>query len=105
MARIKKGDTVIVRTGASKGVTGSVVRVNASSNTVVVEGANLKKNFVKKTDAKGAGGSIVERPAPIHISNVALLDPKTKKATRVGYRVEGDKKVRVAKKSGSVISK
>jgi large subunit ribosomal protein L24 len=105
MARIKKGDTVIVIAGASKGTTGTVVSVDTASSRVLVEGVAIKKHFMRKTGDKGAGGSIVEKPSFVHISNVALVDPKTKKPTRVGMKVEKGEKVRVAKKSGTVLSK
>lgn len=98
--KIKKGDNVIVIAGAEKGKTGVVLSVNTKAERVVVEKVNLVKKHRKPTQASPEG-SIIEREAGIHVSNVAIVDPKTKKATRVGYKIEGDKKVRVAKASGA----
>lgn len=99
---IKKGDKVIVITGADKGKTGIVQRAYPKLEKVVVEGVNVKKKHKKPTQSNPEG-SILEVYAPIHISNVALIDPKTKKATRVGIKEVKGKKVRYAKKSGEVI--
>ena len=100
--KIKKNDNVIVRTGKDKGKTGKVVKTLRTENRVVVEGVNIAKvhQGARRNDQKG---QIVERAMPIHISNVALIDPKSKKATRVGYKVDGGKKVRIAKKSGTAV--
>ncbi len=100
---IKKGDKVIVISGADKGKTGVVQKALPSLNKVVVEGVNTRKKHKKPTQSNPEG-SIVDIYAPIHVSNVALIDPKTKKATRVGFQVEDGKKVRVSvgkKASGS----
>ena len=97
--KIKKGDEVIVISGKYKGVKGSVLEARPSESRVVVAGVNRHKWHVKPT--QNEPGHIVDREAPIHVSNVALVDPKTKKATRVGYKIEKGKKVRVAKKSGA----
>ncbi|MFA5485547.1 MAG: 50S ribosomal protein L24 [Bacilli bacterium] len=99
---IKKGDKVIVITGADKGKTGIVQRAYPKLEKVVVEGVNIKKKHKKPTQSNPEG-SILEIYAPIHVSNVALIDPKTKKATRVGIKEVKGKKVRYAKKSGEVI--
>lgn len=99
---IKKGDKVIVITGADKGKTGIVQRAHPKLEKVVVEGVNIKKKHKKPTQSNPEG-SILEIYAPIHVSNVALIDPKTKKATRVGIKEVKGKKVRYAKKSGEVI--
>jgi len=99
--KIKKGDEVVVISGKYKGVKGKVLQVRPDESRVVVEGVNRHKWHIKPTQEKP--GHIVDREAPIHVSNVALMDPKTKKATRVGYKMEGDKKVRVSKKSGTQI--
>ena len=96
--KIKKGDEVVVISGKYKGVKGKVLQVRPDESRVVVEGVNRHKWHIKPTQEKP--GHIVDREAPIHVSNVALVDPKSKKPTRVGYKVEGVKKVRVAKKSG-----
>ena len=99
--KIKKGDEVVVISGKYKGVKGKVLQVRPSESRVVVEGVNRHKWHIKPTQEQP--GHIVDREAPIHVSNVALIDPKTKKATRAGYKMEGDKKVRVSKKSGTQI--
>ncbi len=97
--KIKKGDEVIVIAGKYKGVKGAVIEARPTESRVVVEGVNRHKWHIKPT--QNEAGHIVDREAPIHVSNVALVDPKTKKPTRVGYKVEKGKKVRVAKKSGT----
>lgn len=96
--KIKKGDEVVVISGKYKGVKGQVLEARPVESRVVVAGVNRHKWHVKPT--QNQPGHIVDREAPIHVSNVALVDPKTKKPTRVGYKVEKGKKVRVAKKSG-----
>ena len=100
-AKIKKGDRVIVLSGKDKGKTGEVSKVLPKEDRVVVSGVNTVKRHQRPTQT--TPGGIEEKDAPIHISNVALVDPKTGEPTRVGFKVEGDKKVRVAKKSGEVI--
>ena len=97
--KIKKGDEVVVISGKYKGVKGKVLEARPSESRVVVAGVNRHKWHIKPTQDQA--GHIVDREAPIHVSNVALVDPKTKKATRVGYAMKGDKKVRVSKKSGT----
>jgi large subunit ribosomal protein L24 len=99
--KIKKGDEVIVISGKYKGVKGKVLEARPTESRVVVEGANRRKWHIKPTQEKP--GHILDKEAPMHVSNVALLDPKTKKPTRVGYKIEGDKKIRVSKKSGTQI--
>ena len=101
--KIKKGDQVIVITGRDKGKTGEVIKSMPKENKVIVQGINLVKRHTKPTQ-ESAGG-IVTKEAPIHVSNVALIDPKSGKATRVGFKIENGQKVRVAKRSGEVISK
>ena len=102
--KIKKGDQVIVITGRDKGKTGEVTKAIQKESKVLVSGINLVKRHTKPTQ-ENAGG-IISKEAPIHVSNVALIDPKSGKATRVGIKVEKDgSKVRVAKKSGEVIGK
>ena len=111
--KIKTGDTVVVIAGqdskqvTKKGVentTGKVLKVYPETNKVVVEGVNKVKKHQKPTQ-QNTQGSIVEMEAPIDASNVMLLDPKTKTPTRVGYKMENGKKVRYAKKSGTVLDK
>lgn len=99
---IKKGDKVVVITGHDKGKTGIVQRTYPKLEKVVVEGVNVAKKHRKPTQ-QIPEGSIVEIYVPIHVSNVALIDPKTKKPTRVGIKEVKGKKVRYAKKSGEVI--
>lgn len=100
--KIKKGDKVIVITGKDKGKTGEVTKVMPKDNKVVVAGVNMAKRH-QKPSQENAGG-IIEKEMPIHVSNVALVDPKSGKATRVAMRIEdGGRKVRVAKRSGDVI--
>ncbi len=100
--KIKKGDTVIIISGKDKGRTGKVLRAFPSASKVLIDGINVKKRHQRPT-RQNQHGQIVDKSLPVHISNVAFIDPKTNKPTRVGYKVEGDKKVRVARKSGSVI--
>jgi large subunit ribosomal protein L24 len=100
--KIKKGDKVIVTTGKDKGKQGEVVLMIPSENRALVRGVNLAKRHTKQTAAQEGG--IVTKELPIHVSNLALRDPKDGKATRVGYKTLADgKKVRVAKRSGEVI--
>jgi len=100
--RIKKGDTVVVLAGKDKGKQGEVTKAMPKENKVIVAGVNLVKRHTKPTQ-ENAGG-IVSKEAPIHVSNVAIVDAKTGKATRIGMKVlEDGRKVRVAKRSGEVI--
>jgi large subunit ribosomal protein L24 len=100
--KIKKGDTVVVTTGASKGVQGEVLNVNLDALRVTVQGANLRTKHRKPTQQ--AAGGIDKIEAPIHVSNVSVVDPKDGGATRVGYKTLKDgKKVRFAKKTGETI--
>jgi len=100
---VKKDDTVIVITGKDKGKKGRIIAAFPRENRVLVEGVNMMKKHAKPSQQNPQGG-ILEQEAPIHVSNVMLVDPKTGKATRVGYKtLENGKKVRVAKKSGEVI--
>lgn len=100
--KLKKGDKVIVISGADKGKTGTIQKVIPSLNRVVVENVNVHKKNKKPTQANPEG-SVVEIYAPIDASNVMLVDPKTKKPTRIGYREEKGKKVRYAKASGTTL--
>jgi len=102
MAKTKKGDKVVVLTGRDKGKEGEVLRVLIDQERVVVQGVSM----VKRHTRPGAGqpGGIVDKEGTIHISNVALIDPKSSKPTRVGFKILADgKKVRVAKRSGEVL--
>ncbi|MFA6024166.1 MAG: 50S ribosomal protein L24 [Candidatus Gracilibacteria bacterium] len=100
--KIKKGDTVVVIAGKERNKTGTVIRILNKSERVVVEGLNKVVRHMRKT--KTQAGQKVQFEAPLHVSNVMLLDPKTKKGTRVGHQISKDgKKERIAKKSKSVI--
>ncbi|MDR1071212.1 MAG: 50S ribosomal protein L24 [Rickettsiales bacterium] len=96
--KIKKGDEVVVIAGKYKGVKGEVIAAYPAESKVVVAGVARQKRHVKPTQDKP--GHIDDVESPIHVSNVAIVDPKAKKPSRVGYKVENGKKVRVAKKSG-----
>lgn len=101
--RIKKGDTVIVTVGKYKGQTGTVTATHPSENKVTVEGVNIVKKHVKPSRANPQGG-ILELTKPIWVSKVAVVDPTTKKPTRIGYQIGTDgTKVRVYKASGKEI--
>ena len=100
--RLKKGDEVVILTGKSAGGVGKIDRVDFKKNAVFVAGQNIFKKH-SRPGADGESGGIVDKVMPVHVSNVALVDPKTKKATGVAYKVEGGDKVRVAKKSKTVL--
>ncbi len=101
--KIRKDDEVVVLTGRDKGKRGAVLRIITATDRVLVEGVNVTKRHVKPTQADPRGG-IVEREAPIHISNVALIDPESDRPTRVRYkRLDDGRKVRVAARSGETI--
>jgi large subunit ribosomal protein L24 len=101
--RIKKGDTVIVRVGKYKGQTGTVLATHPRDNKVTVEGINIVKKHVKPNRAHPQGG-IIEMTKPIDVSKIAIVDPATKKASRIGYEFDKDgNKVRVFKSSGKEI--
>ena len=103
-SKIKKGDTVIVLTGRDKGRTGEVLKVLPEANRVLVDGVNMVKKH-KKASPTSAGG-IETMAAPMHISNVAHKDPRSGKATRIGFKfLEDGRKVRFAKASGEVIDR
>ena len=102
--KLKKGDKVIVIAGKYKGKTGEITKVLVKESKVLVSGINMVKRHTKPTQ-ENAGG-IISKEMPIHISNVAFIDPKTSKATRLGFKMDKDgRKVRVAKKSGEVVDK
>ena len=101
-ANIRKGDNVVVTTGRDKGKKGSVIKVFPKENRALVQGVNVVKRHQRQTQTQQAG--IVTKESPIHLSNIAHVDPKSDKATRVGTKTLGDgRKVRFAKKSGEVI--
>ncbi|MDE0724894.1 MAG: 50S ribosomal protein L24 [Alphaproteobacteria bacterium] len=100
--KLKKGDDVVVVSGRDKGKTGSILRVLREDDRVLVDGVNMVKRHTRPSQTQAGG--IVAKEAPIHISNVALADPKDGSATRVGYKfLEDGRKVRFAKQSGEVI--
>lgn len=105
--KIKTGDNVKILSGREKGKTGKVQQVlfneKKQAHYVVVENVNLRKKHMR-SGRVGEPGQVIELPAPMHISNVMLIDPKTSKPSRVGYQVEDKKKMRIAKKSGEVLS-
>ena len=102
--KIRKGDQVIVRTGRDRGKTGEVLRVIPKEDRAIVQGVNVVKRHQRPSQA-GPGG-IEEKEAPVHISNIAHVDPKDGKATRVGLKVlEGGRKVRYARRSGETIDR
>jgi large subunit ribosomal protein L24 len=100
-AKIKTGDNVVVLTGKDKGRQGAVLKILPKDNRVVVEGLNMVQRHTRPSQADPQGG-IKHKEASLHLSNVAIVDSNGK-ATRVGFRVDGDKKVRVAKTTGEVI--
>ena len=109
MARIRKDDTVIVTAGKDRGKTGRVLRVDPAKQRVFVEGLNLVKRHERPQQVRDAQraetvGGVIEKEGPIHVSNVALLDPKESKPTRVGIEIgEDGRRRRVAKRSGTVL--
>lgn len=100
--KIKTGDNVVVIAGKYRNKTGKIIKVDIKNDKVVVEGLNKVTRHLRKT--KQGAGRKIEFEAPIHVSNVMVMDPKTKKGTRIGYKIEGDKKLRIAKKSGEVVN-
>ena len=100
--KIKSGDLVKIIAGDHKGLDGKVLRVFRDANKVIVEGRNMVSKHTKPS-AKNPQGGIIKKEAPIHVSNIALVDPKTKTATKIGFKIDGDKKVRISKKSNQVL--
>ena len=102
MSNIRKGDNVVVISGSDKGKKGSVLKVFPKENRALVQGVNMVKRHQRQTQTQQAG--IVSKEAPVQISNIAHVDPKSGKATRIGLKTLGDgRRVRFAKKSGEVI--
>jgi len=99
--RIKKDDMVMVIAGKDKGKKGKVLKAMPKEDKVLVEGLNMQTKHQKQT--RTASAEIKHQEGPIHVSNVMIVDSKTKQPTKVGYRMEGDKKVRFARKTGNVI--
>lgn len=100
--KIKKGDNVIVTTGRDKGKKGTVVKTFRDIDKVIVDGLNMRKKH-QKPKRRGEKGQTIEIAMPMHVSNVMIVDPKGGKPTRVGYKVEDGKKIRIARKSGAKI--
>lgn len=102
MNKIRKGDKVVVLAGKDKGRTGEILKVMPKEDLAIVRGVNIVKRHQKQT--RDAEGGIITKEAAIHLSNLAIQDPKDGKPTRVGFRINSDgKKVRVARRSGEVI--
>lgn len=102
-AKIRSNDQVIVIAGKDKGKTGKVLSVSTGDDKVVVEGINMVKKAVRPNPNTGEQGGLVDREAPLHVSNVAIFNPATGKADRVGFRVEDEKKVRFFKSNNELI--
>ena len=101
--KIKKGDQVVILSGDDKGKTGEVLKAMPKENKVVVQGVNLVKRHIKPNPAYGIEGGIVTKEAPIDVSNVAIYNPSTQKADRVGFRFEDSKKVRFFKSNNELV--
>jgi len=101
--KVRKDDEVAVLTGREKGKTGKIVKVFPDDETVLVQGLNMVKRHTRPT--QGRPGGIVEKEAPIHVSNVALIDPKDRKPTKVGYKTVDGRKLRFARRSGEMIDR
>ena len=99
--KIKKGDNVIVLTGKDKGKTGSILSIFSKKNKAIVKGINVVKKHQKPT--KQSGGGIIDKELSIHLSNLSILDSKNNKKTKIGYKLDNDKKTRIFKKTGEVI--
>ena len=99
--KIKKGDQVIVTTGRDKGRRGEVMQVLREENRVLVQGCNMVKRHTSPTQTNPGG--IINKEAPLHVSNVAHIDPDSGSATRVGYEVKDGKKIRIARRSGKAL--
>ena len=99
--KIRREDEVIVISGKDRGKTGKVMRVDPKKSRVYVEGLNIVKRHQRPNAATGAGGGVVSKEGPIHISNVMLIDPQDKKPTRVGISREGGQRMRVTRRSNT----
>ena len=103
--RIRTDDNVIVISGKDKGKTGKVIRVDRENDRVIVEGVNIIKRHTRANPQRNIKGGIVEREGALHASNVQLVCPECGKMTRVGHRVQGDRKVRICRKCEGVVDK
>ena len=99
--KVKKGDKVVVITGRDKGKSGEILQVLRAENRVIVQGINMAQRHQRQTMQQEGG--IIQKELPIHVSNVALIDPKSDKPTRVGYKMDGERKIRVARRSGEAL--
>ncbi len=100
--KVKKNDTVLIISGKYRGRKGKILKAFPKKDKVLIDGVNLRKKH-QKPKKTGDKGQIIEVPAPIHISNVKIICPKCKKATRIGYRIEGGEKYRICKKCDKTI--
>ena len=100
--KIKKGDNVILLAGKDKGKTGKVLKTFPVDEKVIIDGLNMVKKH-QRARKQGEKGQIISIPSLIHVSNVSIIDPKTKKPARIGYKIEDDKKIRISKKTGEKI--
>ena len=104
MHKIRKGDDVVITTGKDRGKRGNVLHVFPEKDRVVIENVNIVKKHAKPNPQRGISGGIIEKEMPIHVSNVMLYNPQTKKADRVGFRIlEDGRKVRVFKSTNEVV--
>jgi large subunit ribosomal protein L24 len=101
MQKIRKGDKVVVLAGKDKGRTGEVIRMMPKDDQAIVRGINMVRRHQRQSQTQEGG--IISKEAPIHVSNIAVADPKDGKPTRIGFEVKDGKKVRVAKRSGATI--
>jgi large subunit ribosomal protein L24 len=99
--KVKKGDQVVVITGREKGKRGEILRVLREENRVIVQGVNMAQRHQRQSMQQEGG--IVQKELAIHVSNVALIDPKSDKPTRVGYKMDGERKIRIARRSGEAL--
>ena len=104
-APIRKNDTVVVTTGKDSGKRGRILKVLTAKNRVIVEGVNIIKRHTRPNPQKNVKGGIVEREGAVHASNVQIVCPECSKMTRVGHRLQGDRKVRICRKCEGVIDK
>ncbi|MAZ67340.1 50S ribosomal protein L24 [bacterium] len=100
--KIKKGDTVVIIAGKDRGKSGKVLRAIPTEDKVIIEGVNVAKRH-QRSRRRGESGQIIDKTLPVHVSNVALEDPKSGKPTRIGIKRENGKRVRVAQKSRTII--
>ena len=101
MLKFRTGDKVVVTSGKDKGREGTIAKIYPKEELVIIPGVNIYKKHVKKQVAKDGKGGVYELPRPLHWSKVAHLDPKTGKATRIGFELKNGKKIRLSKKSGA----